>query len=62
VSYPVGRPYQVALRFIAGDDSLHISSNRPPEVVLNKGINLGVLYYYILERIAYITCQSTVSI
>jgi hypothetical protein len=25
------------------------------KVVLNKGINLSVLYYYILKRVTYIT-------
>jgi hypothetical protein len=43
------------LRFIAGDDSSRVSNNYPLEVVLNKGVNLGVLHYYILERIAYVT-------
>jgi hypothetical protein len=61
-SYPTGRPYQVALRFVAGDNSLRINGDRPPEVVLNKGVNLSVLYYYILKHVAHITCQSSVSI
>jgi hypothetical protein len=41
---------------------LSISSNLLPEVVLNKGINLGILYNYILECITYITYPSIVSI
>jgi hypothetical protein len=61
-SHPTGRPHQIALRFIAGDNSSRVSGNRPPEVVLNKGVNLGVLHYYVLERVAHVTCQSIVSI
>jgi hypothetical protein len=61
-SYPTGRPHQIALRFVAGDDSSRVSGNRPPEVVLNKGVNLGVLHHHVLERVAHVTCQSTVSI
>jgi hypothetical protein len=30
--------------------------------VLDKGVNLGVLHYHVLECVAHITCQSTVSI
>ncbi len=55
-SHPIGRPYQVMLRFVAGDDSSRVSGDCPLEVMLDKGVNLGVLYYYILERIAHITC------
>jgi hypothetical protein len=44
------------LRFVAGDDSSRVSGDCPLEVMLDKGVNLGVLYYYILERIAHITC------
>jgi hypothetical protein len=29
--------------------------------VLNKGVNLSVLYNHVLERVAHITCPSTVS-
>jgi hypothetical protein len=61
-SYLTGRLYQVVLRFVAGDDSSRVSGDRPPEVVLNKGVNLSVLYYHVLERVAHVTCQSTVSI
>jgi len=61
-SHPTGRPHQVALRFVAGDDSSRVSGDRPPEVVLDKGVNLGVLHHHVLERVAHVTCQSTVSI
>lgn len=54
-SHPISRSHQVALRFVAGDDSSRVSGNYPPEVVLDKSVNLSVLYYYILERIAYVT-------
>lgn len=50
------------LRFVARDNSLSISSNLPPKVVLNKGINLSVLYDHVLERITYVTYLSIVSI
>jgi hypothetical protein len=50
------------LRFVARDNSLSISSNLPPEVVLNKGVNLSVLYNHVLEHVAYVTCLSRVSI
>jgi hypothetical protein len=30
-SHPTSRPHQVALRFVAGDDSSRVSGNRPPE-------------------------------
>jgi hypothetical protein len=43
------------LRFITKDNNLYISNNYLIEVILNKSINLNILYYYILERIAYIT-------
>lgn len=61
MSHPTGRPHQVALRFIARDDSSSISGNLPSEVVLDKGVNLGVLHDYVLERVAHVTCPSTVS-
>jgi hypothetical protein len=60
-SHPIGRPHQVALGFIAGDDSSSISGNLPLEVMLNKGVNLGVLYNYVLERVGHLTCLSIVS-
>jgi hypothetical protein len=41
---------------------LSISSNFLPEVVLDKGINLGVLHDHVLERVAYVTCPSIISI
>jgi hypothetical protein len=50
------------LGFIARDNSLSISSNLLLEVILNKGVNLGVLYNYVLERISYLTCLFIVSI
>jgi hypothetical protein len=55
-SHPTGRPHQVALRFVAGDDSSRVSGDCPPEVVLDKGVNLSVLHHHILERIAHVTC------
>ena len=58
MSYLIGRLYQVTLRFIARDDRSRISGNRPAEVVLNKGINLSVLYHHILERVAHVTYPS----
>jgi hypothetical protein len=61
-SHPIGRPHQVALRFVAGDDRSRISGNCPLEVVLNKGINLSVLHYHVLERVAHVTYPSIVSI
>ena len=60
-SHPTGRPHQVTLRFIARDDSSSISGNLPSEVVLDKGVNLGVLHDHVLERVAHVTCPSTVS-
>jgi hypothetical protein len=30
--------------------------------MLNKGINFNILYYYILKRIAYITCPFIINI
>lgn len=29
--------------------------------MLNKGVNLSVLYNHVLERVTYVTCLSTVS-
>jgi hypothetical protein len=43
--YPTSRPYQVILRFIAGDDSPRISSDLPREIVFNKGTNVSMLEY-----------------
>jgi hypothetical protein len=62
VSHLTGRLHQVTLRLIARDDSSRVSGDHLPEVVLNKGVDLGVLYYYILERVAYVPCRSMVSI
>ncbi len=61
-SHPAGRPHQVALRFVAGDDSSRVSGDCPSEVVLDEGVNLGVLHHHVLECVAHVTCQSTVSI
>ena len=60
-SYVTGRPHQVALGFIAGDNSSSISGDLPPEVMLDKGVNLGVLHNHVLERVGHLTCPSTVS-
>jgi hypothetical protein len=30
--------------------------------VLDEGVNLRVLHHHVLERVAHVTCQSTVSI
>jgi hypothetical protein len=61
-SHLAGRPHQIMLRFIARDNSSGISGDLPPEVVFNKGINLGVLYNHVLERVAYLTYPSIISI
>ena len=61
-SHPTGRPHQVALSFVAGDDSSRVSGDRLPEVVLDKGVNLSVLHHDVLERVAHVIYQSTVSI
>jgi hypothetical protein len=50
------------LRFITRDNSSSINSNYLLEVMLNKGINLNVLYNYVLERVTYITCLFIVNI
>jgi hypothetical protein len=50
------------LGFIAGDNSLSINSNFLPEIMLNKGVNLGILYNYILKHIGYLICLFIISI
>jgi len=58
LSHPTGRPHSVVLRFVAGDDGSRISSNSSRKVVLDKGVDLSVLQYHILERIAHVTYAS----
>ena len=60
-SHPTGRPHQVALGFVAGDDSSSISGDLPPEVMLDKGVNLGVLHNHVLERVGHLIYLSIVS-
>ena len=60
-SHPTSRPYQVVLGFVAGDDSSSISGDLPPEVILNKGVNLSVLYDHVLERVGHLIYLSIVS-
>jgi hypothetical protein len=62
LSHPTSRPHHIILGFIAGDDSLSISSNLLWEVVFDKGIHASVMQHQILEGIAHITCSSTISI
>jgi hypothetical protein len=50
------------LGFIVRDNSLSISSNLLLKIILNKGINLNILYNYILKYIGYLIYLSIVSI
>jgi hypothetical protein len=44
------------LKFVAKDDNLCVNSNCLLKVILNKDVNLNVLYYYILKRVTYVIC------
>jgi hypothetical protein len=59
--HSTSRPHQIALKFVTGDNSSRISGNLPPEVMLDKGINLSMLYDHILKRVGHVICPSIIS-
>lgn len=53
-NYSISCSYQITLRFITENNSSYINNNHLLKIILDKSINFGILYYYILKHVAYV--------